>query len=85
MALKGSMWAWGAFVITLIAAGLVYVFFDKILSNIPEPSNGDIFYTAYLSTKDKLNNFWFYLPFVVLIVLIIGIIAISIRKKEGEM
>ena len=85
MAFKGSMWAWGAFIATLIAAGLIYLFFDQIISNISEPSSGDIFYEAYLSSKDKLNSFWMYLPVFVLLILVIGVIAISVRKKEGEM
>jgi hypothetical protein len=85
MVLKGSMWAWGAFIATLIAVGLIYVFFDKIISSVAEPSSGSIFYQAYLSSKDKLNSFWMYLPAFVLLILVIGVIAISVRKKEGEM
>jgi H+/Cl- antiporter ClcA len=85
MAFKGSMWAWGAFIVTLIAAGLIYVFFDQIIGNVSEPSSGSIFYQAYLSSKDKLNSFWMYLPVFTLLVLVVGMIAISVRKKEGEM
>ena len=84
MAFKGSMWAWGAFIATLIAVGLIYVFFDKIIGNALEPSSGGIFYEAYLSSKDKLNSFWMYLPVFVLLILVIGVIAISVRKKEWE-
>jgi H+/Cl- antiporter ClcA len=84
MAFKGSMWAWGAFIGTLIAAGLIYVFFDKIVSNVAEPSSGSIFYEAYLSSKDKLNSFWMYLPVFILLILVIGVIVISVRKKEWE-
>jgi heme/copper-type cytochrome/quinol oxidase subunit 2 len=84
MAFKGSMWAWGAFIVTLIAVGLIYVFFDKIIQGTAEPTSGSIFYEAYFASKDKLNSFWLYLPFFVLIILVIGVIAISVRKKEGE-
>jgi hypothetical protein len=84
MAFKGSMWAWGAFVVTLIAAGLIYVFFDKIIGSVTEPTSGSIFYEAYFLSKDKLNSFWLYLPFFILLILVIGVIAISVRKKEGE-
>jgi hypothetical protein len=85
MGFKGSMWAWGAFIATLIAVGLIYVFFDQITGNISEPSGGGIFYEAYLSSKDKLNSFWMYLPVFMLLILVVGMIAISVRKKEGEM
>jgi H+/Cl- antiporter ClcA len=85
MAFKGSMWAWGAFIATLIAVGLVYVFFDKVIQSTAEPTSGSIFYEAYFSSKDKLNSFWMYLPVFVLLILVIGLIAISVRKKEGEM
>jgi len=57
---------------------------DKIVGNVSEPSSGSIFYQAYFSSRDKLNSFWIYLPVFILLILVVGVIAISVRKKEWE-
>jgi len=81
---KGSMWAWGAFIATLLVVGLLYIILDKILANVQEPNSGGIFYEAYFQSSSFLNSFWYYLPGIIFLLLVVGVIAISVRKKEVE-
>jgi predicted exporter len=86
--LKGSMWIWGAFIITLFVFSFIYLLFQNVnqqfLSlNISDTSES-LLTQSYSQNQEVFKNVLNYYPFFVLIVSGLFVLYAIWKERGGE-